>query len=351
MDWFRRFLGLQPTDNEEATESAVQPAKPIATDAPTQPNPIGKKENLAPSMETLPKRPRDLPPSELDTDEADMIAADGRTRKLPPLETVQPEVGHQLVYGQLSDVGQMRDNNQDAVLSFVSSASLSQAAPNFGLFVVADGMGGHENGERASAIATRVIAKHVIDEIFIPSLSGEIGSSADRPTITEVLREAVQQANHVVSEQVPDGGTTVTTAAIIGHAAYLAHVGDSRAYLITDEFIEQITRDHSLVQRLIELDQLTPEDAVEHPQRNVLYRALGQNDHLDVDPVFRQLPPGAFLLICSDGLWNLVKREEIQQIVLEERDTPQQACQRLVEMANDRGGTDNITVIIVRVPN
>jgi protein phosphatase len=160
----------------------------------------------------------------------------------------------------------------------------------------------------------------------------------------------VQRANDVISEQVPDGGTTVTAAAVMGGLAYIAHVGDSRAYLVSEERIEHVTRDHSLVQRLIELDQLTPEDALEHPQRNVLYRALGQSDNLDVDAITRQISPGGYLLICSDGLWNLVSNEEIQQIVLEHQDNTQLSCQKLVALANERGGSDNITVILVRVP-
>lgn len=346
MDWFRRFLGLQPTDSEATT--TTPDSSSVGVDAPTQPN-VAENEPKAATAETLPKRPRPIDMASETTELAD-IAADGRTRKLPPLETLDPGTGTQLNYAQLSDVGQVRDNNQDSVLSFVSSLSFVGSEPNFGLFVVADGMGGHEHGERASSVAASVITKQVTSDIFLPLLNGEIGGNAERPTITEVLRDAVQNANRIVSEQVPDGGTTVTAAAVMGQAAYIAHVGDSRAYLITDDFIEQITRDHSLVQRLIELDQLTPEDAVEHPQRNVLYRALGQNEHLDVDPVFRQVPPGAFLLICSDGLWNLVKKEELQQIVLEERDNTQQACQRLVDIANDRGGSDNITVVLVRMP-
>ncbi len=348
MDWFRRFLGLQPAETSEATQQSSK-SNPVAIDAPTQPNTVGTGRVRA-NAETLPKRPRDIEAND-GTGELDSAALEGGlTRKLPPLETLQPGTGTHFNYGQLSDVGQVRDNNQDSVLTFVSSVSLSKAEPNFGLFVVADGMGGHEHGERASAIATRVITKHVTNEIFLPLLNGEIGGDADRPTITEVLRDAVQQANRLVAEEVPDGGTTVTAAAVMGHSAYIAHVGDSRAYLITDDFIEQITRDHSLVQRLIELDQLTPEDAIGHPQGNVLYRALGQSDHLDVDPVYRQVPAGAYLLMCSDGLWNLVKKEEIQQIVLEERDNTQHACQRLVETANDRGGNDNISVVLVRVP-
>jgi serine/threonine protein phosphatase PrpC len=131
--------------------------------------------------------------------------------------------------------------------------------------------------------------------------------------------------------------------------AYIAHVGDSRAYMITDDGIEQITRDHSLVQRLIELDQLTPEEAPDHPQRNVLYRALGQSDTLDVDAITRRLGPNARLLLCSDGLWNMVSEDAIQA-VLAQNPQPQKACEELVQMANDRGGPDNISMIIVQMP-
>jgi protein phosphatase len=250
----------------------------------------------------------------------------------------------------VSHVGQVRDANQDAMFAFTSAVSGVDDKPDFGLFIVADGMGGHEHGEKASLLASRIIGKHVTKDIFIPLLNSEPGGDAERPTITEVMRSAVQRANDVVSEQVPDGGTTVTAAAVMGGLAYIAHVGDSRAYLVSEERIEHVTRDHSLVQRLIELDQLTPEDALEHPQRNVLYRALGQSDNLDVDAITRQISPGGYLLICSDGLWNLVSNEEIQQIVLEHQDNTQLSCQKLVALANERGGSDNITVILVRVP-
>lgn len=356
MDWLRRFLGLKPVEETQSEEGA----KPTATAASTKVNDTNADSAVSetqPSRRALPDADRvpkqkaapSVDPTEDHSDEPD--TADGRTRQLPPLEAIpQQRAGSQFIYGQLSDVGQVRDNNQDSMLCFTSAISLTDLEPNFGLFVVADGMGGHEHGERASAVATKIITKHVTSDIFLPLLKGETGGDAERPTMIEVLRMAVQQANTMVAEQVPDGGTTVTAAAVMGHAAYIAHVGDSRAYLITEDLIEQITRDHSLVQRLIELDQLSPEDAIEHPQRNVLYRAIGQSDSLDVDAIIRQIPPDGYLLICSDGLWNLVAKEEMQQIVLESADDTQGACRTLVEMANDRGGSDNITVVIVRVP-
>lgn len=355
MDWLRRFLGLQPVDETQTQQqtAAKQPNTPALDThdaaADTQPTRRPLPDGATPAAAAA---TADLPTEEINAAPATEDAeADGRTRQLPPLEAVpKTRAGMQFTYGQLSDVGQVRDNNQDSMLCFTSAVSLTNMEPNFGLFVVADGMGGHEHGERASSVATKIITKHVTNDIFLPLLHGETGGDAERPTIIEVLRTAVQQANSMVAEQVPDGGTTVTAAALMGQAAYIAHVGDSRAYLITDDLIEQITRDHSLVQRLIELDQLSPEDAIEHPQRNVLYRAIGQSDSLDVDAIIRQVPPQGYLLICSDGLWNLVSKEEMHQVVVEAADDTQAACRTLVEMANDRGGSDNITVVLVRVP-
>jgi serine/threonine protein phosphatase PrpC len=175
------------------------------------------------------------------------ILDDGRTQKLPDIDTTLSEgrVGRQITFGQFSDVGQARTNNQDAVLTFLASSSSVDEQPEFGVFVVADGMGGHHDGEKASAITARVVARHLSSEIFIPMLAHDEQDS-ERPTISEILREAVQKANESVVTDVPEGGTTVTVAAIMGDLAYIGHVGDSRAYIIDKNNIEQLTRDHSL---------------------------------------------------------------------------------------------------------
>ncbi|HMM28441.1 MAG TPA: protein phosphatase 2C domain-containing protein [Aggregatilineaceae bacterium] len=270
------------------------------------------------------------------------------TRPLPRLDKSVPKPGQHLIFGQLSDIGMVRGNNQDAILAVVASSASTDDLPDFGVFIVADGMGGHHDGEKAASITTRIVAQHVLGEILGAMLEQKM-DDPDRPAITEVLREALQRANRAVSAQIPEGGTTASMAAIIGDLAYIAHVGDSRVYQITDGGIEQITRDHSLVQRLIELDQLTPEEAAEHPQRNVLYRAIGQNETLDVDAITRRLPPRSRLLLCSDGLWNLVPEETIREISAR-HSSPQEVCDRLVSLANERGGPDNISVIVVQIP-
>ncbi|MBC7812711.1 MAG: serine/threonine-protein phosphatase [Burkholderiales bacterium] len=274
------------------------------------------------------------------------LYVDGATRPLPA-EVVIAAGNKHIIFGQSTDVGMVRNNNQDAAYSFFTMLRSVDDYPDFGLFIVADGMGGHHDGEKASAMTARIVAAQVASTIYQPLLAGI--DSNDRPPITEALIEAVQKANASVIAKVPDGGTTLTAVAIVGDLAYIAHVGDSRIYLITRDGVEQITRDHSLVQRLIELDQLTPEEAAEHPQKNVLYRALGQNEALEVDALTRRLPPNSKLLLCSDGLWSQVQEREIAQIVRNNPD-PQEACDQLVALANTHGGIDNVTAILLQVP-
>ncbi len=254
------------------------------------------------------------------------------------------ESGENLSYGQSSHVGRVRSNNQDSMLSILITGRSAEEHPNFGLFVVADGMGGHHDGEKASAIVTRVLASEVMSNIYMPILT----DSADAMPITEAMISSIQNANLQVIKNVPEGGTTATAVAIIGDLAHVVHVGDSRAYLITQDGLDQITRDHSLVQRLIELDQLTREEADRHPQKNVLYRAIGQNDQLEVDTLTRRLPGNSRLLLCSDGLWSLVEEDEIFEITMNTPD-PQAAADKLIGLANSRGGTDNVTAVIVKI--
>ena len=278
----------------------------------------------------------------------------------PGLRAAPERVRH-LRYGQVSDVGRARDNNQDACLTLAAcewgGAALGarpgecDALAGFSLFIVADGMGGHQRGEQASSLAARVIAEYMADQAYLPMLTpGNHRNPGEG--LMDALNDAIRAANAAVAEQVPDGGTTLTAAAIYDHYAYIAHVGDSRAYLIArngaDVQMQRLTRDHSLVQRLIELDQLTPEQAAEHPHRNVLYRAIGQSDHLELDNQIVYLPPASRLLLCSDGLWNMVPEPTIAEIVTAA--APQQACERLVAAANAQGGLDNITAVLIQLP-
>ena len=184
-----------------------------------------------------------------------------------------------------------------------------------------------------------------MQEVYIPYLR-QSAHQADQLPLTEALQQAVEAANQAVHDQVPGSGTTLTCALVINTRAYLAHVGDSRAYLYYNQQLKQITRDHSYVDKLVELGQISAEAAAVHPQRNVLYRAVGQGDHLEIDLHLLDLPSGGRLLLCSDGLWGMLS-DSIIQAILASAHSPQDACQDLIAAANEAGGRDNITAIVI----
>jgi protein phosphatase len=249
--------------------------------------------------------------------------------------------------GKLSDIGQVRERNEDSFYAVQSLLQHNFGQEWFGLFIVADGMGGHQKGEVASSLAIRTAAEAILKDIYLAYLTNTNQGAGNRP-VNEVLIAAVENANNAVQEAVADGGTTLTIAVVMGHSAYIAHVGDSRAYWFNQGNLKQVTKDHSLVQRLVELGQETVEGALTHPQRNVLYRAIGQGTAMEVDIYVQHLPPGSSLLLCSDGLWGPVKNEMLREI-MNTSATPQEACERLIALANKNGGEDNITAIIVSV--
>ena len=266
-----------------------------------------------------------------------------------PSEPVTPSVLTKLKIGWATDVGQTRRHNEDAAVVITAAYDGDETLPAFGLFALADGMGGHQAGEVASSLAVRTVAHHIVRYLYLPVLVQQ-ESSTDQPTLDQVLVNAVQAANSAVANQVPGGGTTLTCALLLGPRAYIAHVGDSRAYVVTGaNELEQITHDHSLVDRLVELGQLTRDEASAHPQKNVLYRAIGQRGVLEVETHARTVSEGESLLLCSDGLWGMVSDTEMANIIAT-APSLQAACDRLIADANQAGGHDNITAILVEPP-
>ncbi len=228
-----------------------------------------------------------------------------------------------------SDVGKVRRGNEDALLLRDS------------VYAVADGMGGHLAGEVASATALEPIAE----------LDGRIFQ--DNAAAVTALRAAVTAANERVSQLARDNpnyrgmGTTLTAALVEGRRLHVAHVGDSRAYLLRDGHFSQLTDDHTLVQHLVDEGQITQEEAARHPQRSVVTRAIGVSDDVDVDSMSLELQPGDQLLLCSDGLTGVVEDEAIARTLMEVED-PDQAVGDLIDLANEAGGPDNITVLLLR---
>jgi protein phosphatase len=254
-----------------------------------------------------------------------------------------------LIASSALDQGQRRENNEDSILSLTSSlGSVTDSLP-LGLYVVADGMGGHRSGEVASETAVRAVGNYLVSKLYKP-LFGPDPQPAEE-SLREMMEDAVNEAHRAVKKAAPGGGCTLTAALIVGTQLVIAHLGDSRAYIVhRDGQMEALTKDHSLVKRLQEMGQLTEEEAAVHPQKSVLYRALGQGDLVQADIFTTSLPPSDFLLICSDGLWGFVDEDDIQRIV-NSTASPFLACQHLVEAANAAGGPDNISVVLARLIN
>ncbi len=273
---------------------------------------------------------------------------EGAEAELAPAMKAQRAWGASGVFsvGWCTDVGRVRDHNEDALFVLSGEQEASNAAPPFGLFMLADGMGGHQSGEIASVLALRVAASFLLSRVYIP-LVDVAERGADQPSLTDVVREAISQANRVVTRDYPGSGSTLTCAMILGDRLFMGHVGDSRAYMLrVSQPARLLTKDHSLVNRLMEMGQLTEEEAAVHPQRNVLYRAIGQGATLEIDVFTYALEPGDRLLLCSDGLWGAVDEAEIWRLV-QDAPTPQHACVQLVAAANAAGGNDNISVVLI----
>jgi PPM family protein phosphatase len=227
--------------------------------------------------------------------------------------------------GARSDIGRARVRNEDSYLV---------KEP---LFAVADGMGGHKGGDVASSLALQTI---------------DAAATAPEQEDLERLVEQIKEANHRVLERgetdkdLRGMGTTVTALLTADGKAHVVHVGDSRAYRLRDGTFQQLTEDHTLVQRMVREGKLTEEEAAHHPQRSVLTRALGVDMDIPIDQLTLDVQEGDRVLLCTDGLTSMVGRERIQEI-LEGEAEPQAACERLIDAANRAGGDDNITVIVV----
>ena len=284
-----------------------------------------------------------------------------------------------LIAADKSDVGKQREQNEDCAYKRIESSDEGDR----GLFVVADGMGGYKAGEVASKLAIETISQN-LDSFFKPI--------ADQPTIKldvssmkeatqkapvaeengkqktrkltetpvafaaeEQLKTAIQQANSAIvrygekKSSARGLGSTVTAVLVQNNNAYIANVGDSRTYLLRGKKLAPITRDHSLVARLVESNQIEADEIYTHPQRNLIYRSLGAGHKtVEVDIFHETLKPDDVLLLCSDGLWEMVHTPDLLRLLSEES-SPQKICDQLIELANENGGEDNITAVVVHV--
>jgi PPM family protein phosphatase len=286
-----------------------------------------------------------------------------------------------LIAASKTDVGQQREQNEDNAYTYISEDGEK------GLFIVADGMGGYQAGEVASKLAVQKISE-ALHSFFVPiqdqptikltpvSEQQTIKLNPVRPddqaqahqtrklsetpiakNVEDRIIAAIRHANKAIlaygEEQTAARGLgcTVTMVLVQEDHAYIANIGDSRTYLLRDGELIALTKDHSLVQKLVEAKQIEPEDIYSHPQRNLIYHSLGAG-HKNVNPdVFHEtLRPGDKLLLCSDGLWEMVRPDKLKA-TLNQRVDVQKICATLIDLANANGGEDNISAVVVQVSN
>ncbi len=235
--------------------------------------------------------------------------------------------------------------NEDSLLAVESITSSVTAPYPSGLFIIADGMGGHGNGQEASQLAIRAMRESIL-------MTLQLGIEDE--AFPELLSEAVQSASRSIykrnQQRHADMGTTTTAALLWGTTAYIANVGDSRTYIYREvDGLTQVTQDHSTVARLVKRGAISAGDVYTHPKRNEIYRSLGNHPTVEVDTFTVTVQPGDILLLCSDGLWEMVRDAEIEEILRSSASFCSQLCAMLVQAALNRGGKDNISVIAVGV--
>ena len=248
--------------------------------------------------------------------------------------------------GRRTDVGRHRTLNEDSLLTLEIVRNQQSINRPLGVFVVADGMGGHAAGEIASGTIVNAIAQRALADLA--------PAGSDRPDRLPWLQAVVTDTNQKIYDMRQaagtDMGSTLVMTILDGDRAYIAHVGDSRAYLVNAAGITRLTVDHSLVERLVATGQITPEQARTHEKRNVIYRTMGDRPQVEVDTSVHNLAPGDRLVLCTDGMSGLVEDSQIHNIVIA-GPNPQAAAEALIQAANTAGGSDNITALVIEAVN
>jgi serine/threonine protein phosphatase PrpC len=337
-------MALSPS--ESGYHMRVMPPQPPVQHSPA---PVQSARSIAeqPTIDMTPGLPAEQPTLEMSP-----ATPNGQTdpEKTVPYGFVsQPVKGERLgiAVGTRSDPGIKRKYkpNEDSLFAAHWQREANAEAIPFGLFVVADGMGGHANGQDASRTAIQTII-----DFMLPKLSKNV--SLQSKDFEQLLANAVQHANQVVHqhnlELRADMGTTVTGTLIVGATAYVSNVGDSRTYLYRpSNGLKKVTNDHSVVASLVEAGIIKPDDIYTHPKRNQIYRSLGEKPIVEVDSFMVHLLPGDKLLLCSDGLWDMVRDPKIEGVLKSTVPDPTMTADALIKAALDGGGEDNVSVIVI----
>ncbi len=266
--------------------------------------------------------------------------------------------GVQLLAASNSDAGDVRrsEPNEDSTLVLLLQRVHESVSTPSGVFIVADGLGGHDNGQVASRMTINIISERLLKELLTEPLTaeknGEPVKSFDEDAMVALLHDAVEEANTALCQKnqldKTDMGSTITGFMVVGEHAYILNVGDSRTYMLRGKQLYQLTTDHSLVGQLVAGGLIEPDDVYTHPQRSQIFRSLGDKLNVQIDIFKQELLPGDILLSCSDGLWEMVRNPQIESI-LDNAPEPETACAQFIEAANANGGEDNVSAVVVFV--
>lgn len=257
-----------------------------------------------------------------------------------------------------SDAGDVRrsEPNEDSTLVLMLQRVHESMSSPMGVFIVADGLGGHDNGQVASRMTINIIAERMVRELLAAPLAAEKNGESVKPfdedALITLFHDAIEDANAALCQKnqldKTDMGSTITGFMVVGEHAYIVNVGDSRTYMLRGNQLYQLTTDHSLVAQLVAGGLIEPDDVYTHPQRSQIFRSLGDKLNVQIDIFKQQLHPGDILLSCSDGLWEMVRNPQIES-TLDNAPDPETACAQFIEAANKNGGEDNVSAIVVFV--
>ncbi len=329
------------------TESGMHLRSQIAG-RPAVPNHALSDQPTSPPVPTMPATSIPEQPTQEITSDVASKQPDEQAKTEISSRRQQSGTPFKLAVGTRSDVGLKRKHKPNEDSLFAAQGSIDEASTThpYGLFIIADGMGGHANGQHASRLAIQTIIEHIL-----PRLSKNAPLSHDE--YAKLLIEGIQHANQAVHQrnmdQRGDMGTTVTGTLVVDNLAYIVNVGDSRTYLYREQDgLKKITNDHSVVASLVEAGIIKPDDIYTHPKRSHIYRSLGEKPHVEIDLFKVELQEGDKLLLCSDGLWDMVRDPKIEGVV-KIPENPVAISEALVHAAYEGGGEDNVSVIVVNV--
>ncbi len=356
-------IQAQQIQDREAQHTAVRAVPPRAHQPVQQaaPYPMQQATNIplnAPPLASLaPITPAqssalaDYPTIDMNEIQRSKTLDTDKTQPFPssiqrPMSGSEEHVGFEVITNTNPGIKRQYKPNEDSLFAVRGMRNENGQTQQIGLFVVADGMGGHANGQDASRLAIQTIIDYILPRL--------VHGGDTQETAEKLLVDSVQLANQAVHqhnmENNADMGTTVTATLVVDSTAHVANVGDSRTYLYrTSDGLTKVTRDHSVVASLVDAGIIQPDDIYTHPKRNQIYRSLGEKSFVEVDPFTVQLQPGDKLLLCSDGLWDMVRDPEIQHVLETPTADPQQTGNNLITAALNGGGEDNVSVIVVNV--